>query len=279
MIRRKSGNKTYWYIAESHRVNGVSRQKILRSLGTVTDINAKYENTVDTCEPVTDSALMETTYYKFGDVSALLDIAKRLDIEGIIDKHSPKRDQGLSIGSYMVLAAINRVVQPISKNLFFDWFKQTVLVDAYPKADEHTLSSQSFWNHMIELDQDAITAIEDEIFKQIIEKYGISTDCLLFDNTNFFTYIDTSNTAKIPQRGHSKEKRTDLKIVGLSLMVSPDHNIPLFHELYPGNRCDSKQFLEIIDKIKMRYTKIGDNNVNLTLIFDKGNNSEILLIF
>ncbi|MCL5780465.1 MAG: hypothetical protein M1119_06030, partial [Firmicutes bacterium] len=40
---------------------------------------------------------------------------------------------------------------------------------------------------------------------------------------------------KLPQRGHSKEKRSDLKIVGLAMMVTPDFNVPLFHEVYPGN--------------------------------------------
>jgi transposase len=127
---------------------------------------------------------------------------------------------------------------------------------------------------MTELDQNSISAIEDEISKRVIENYDISTECLLFDNTNFFTFINTTNPATIPQRGNCKEKRTDLKIIGLSLMVSPDHNIPLFHETYPGNRCDSKQFLEIINKLNLRCLKITNNSNNITLVFDKGNNSD-----
>jgi transposase len=126
---------------------------------------------------------------------------------------------------------------------------------------------------MTELEQDTITAIEDKLTERIVESYGISTDCLLFDNTNFITYIDTANPAKIPQRGHSKEKRTDLKIVGLSLMASPDYNIPLFHETYPGNRHDSIQFIDIIEKLKSRLSLIDNNIDNITLVFDKGNNS------
>jgi transposase len=57
---------------------------------------------------------------QFRDVAALLNIAERLGIADIIDEHVSKINQGLSIGSYMVLAVINRAVQPTSKNTFFD---------------------------------------------------------------------------------------------------------------------------------------------------------------
>ncbi|MDR2438381.1 MAG: IS1634 family transposase [Planctomycetaceae bacterium] len=277
LIKRKSGTKTYWYLAQSVKVDGVSRQKILKSLGTATDIATKYENSPVPDIRTNDSKFDKSIVYQFASVAALMDIAKRLDLEGIIDNHVPKRNQGLTIGSYMLLAAINRVVEPTSKNSFYGWFKTTILGDTYLKADENSLSSQSFWNHMVELNQDTISAIEDDITKLIVEKYRLSTEYLLFDNTNFFTYIDTLNPATIPQRGHSKEKRTDLKIIGLSLMVTPEHNIPLFHEVYPGNKCDAKQFTDVIDRLKKRSALISNDNSNITLVFDKGNNSSSIV--
>ncbi|MDR0795956.1 MAG: hypothetical protein LBE79_07910, partial [Tannerella sp.] len=102
--------------------------------------------------------------------------------------------------------------------------------------------------------------------------YSIDCECLLFDNTNFFTYLDTANSSKLAKRGHCKQKRSDLKIVGLSLMVSPDHNIPLFHEVYPGNVNDAQQFSDIIGKLKNRYRHLGKGECAVTLVFDKGNN-------
>jgi transposase len=241
-------------------------------LGTAEDIQSAYSKPLET-KP-SDNSPTSCRILEFGGVSALLNIAERLDIAGIIDEFVPKRNQGLSVGSYMVLAAINRAIQPVSKNTFYEWFCDTVLASSFPEGNKNSLSCQSFWNHMVELDQDTITAIEDKITQRIVKNYDISTNCLLFDNTNFLTYIDTSNPAKIPQRGHSKEKRSDLKIIGLSLMVSPDSNIPLFHETYPGNRHDSKQIINIIDKLKQRLSIISQNVDNMTLVFDKGNNSK-----
>ena len=53
---------------------------------------------------------------------ALYDLASRLSIIDLIDQYAPKRDQGLSIGQYMLLAAINREVGPKSKNQSAEWF-------------------------------------------------------------------------------------------------------------------------------------------------------------
>ncbi|MDR2339986.1 MAG: IS1634 family transposase [Deltaproteobacteria bacterium] len=276
LIKRKSGTKTYWYLAKSVKVDGVWKQKILKCLGTSTDIATKYENSSVPDTKTNDSKFHKSTVYQFASVTALMDIAKRLDIEAIIDKHVPKRNQGLTIGSYMLLAAINRVVEPTGKNSFYDWFKTTMLGDTYLKADENSLSSQSFWNHMVELNQDTISAIEDDITKSIVEKYRLSTDYLLY-NTNFFTYIDTSNPATVPQRGQGKKKPTDPEIIGLSMIATPEHNIPLFHEVYPENNCDAKQFTDVIDRLKKRAALISDDNSNITLVFDKGNNSACIV--
>jgi transposase len=272
LTKRKKGDKTYYYLARAFRKDGTPTHEILACLGTIEDIQTNYTENKE-------SVICEKTpclcrIYQFGSVAALLDIAERLELSDIIDEQVTKRNQGLSVGSYMVLAAINRAVQPVSKNSFYEWFCDTVLASSFPEANNQTLSSQSFWNHMIELDQDAITNIENKLTKRIVEYYGINTDCLLFDNTNFITYIDTNNKATIPQRGHSKEKRSDLKIIGLSLMATSDYNIPLFHEVYPGNKHDSKQIIDIIYKLKQRLSLVSNNYNNTTLVFDKGNNSE-----
>jgi transposase len=212
--------------------------------------------------------------YEFGAVMSLHSVASRLGIGEIIDKTGGKRTQGLPLSTYMMLATINRVVGARSKNTIYEWFDKTALRKIYPEANRRNLSSQGFWNNMSALDEEKIRQIEDEITKRAVERYGMKIECLLFDNTNFYTYIDTSTQSSLAKRGHCKQKRTDLKIVGLSLMVSPEHNIPLFHEVYPGNRHDAQQFCEVIEKLKHRYRKLGKGDCSVTLVFDKGNNNE-----
>lgn len=269
--KRTNKSGTYYYLVESARVNGKPRivkqvylgsaERIEKAVGLMSE-GAKIQ------EP------QSVTVYEFCAVMALYSVADRLKICQIIDEIAGKRSQGLSVSSSILLAAINRAVAPTSKRTFYEWFSKTVLYKIFPGANAKNLSSQGFWNNMAVLDENKIRMIEDEITKRVVKNYSINTECLLFDNTNFFTYIDTDNNSFLAKRGHSKEKRTDLKIVGLSLMVSPDHNVPLFHEAYPGNRNDALQFSDIVQKIKDRYKKLDQGDCILTLVFDKGNNNE-----
>src|SRR5699024_6697665 len=116
------------------------------------------------------------------------------------------------------------------------------MLDRFLPAKPSHLTSQRFWDNMGLLTDKAMEQFEKEFSEHIVKTYGLDTDCLIYDATNFFTYVDTKSSSTIPQRGDSKEKRKDLKIVGLAMMVSPEFGVPLFHETYPGNKPDAKQF-------------------------------------
>ena len=69
--------------------------------------------------------------------------------------------------------------------------------------------------------------------------------------TNFATFIDTGNDkAPIAQRGKAKQKRSDLRLVGLGLVVTRDGGIPLISHAYPGDRPDVTQFSAVIDQLR-----------------------------
>jgi len=269
IIKKKVKKYTYYYLVESARVNGNPRIVSQKYLGSANDI-AKAVDLFN--EGVPDPEF--STVLEFGAVCALLDLAERLGVRNIINAKAGKRVQGLPVGDYILLAAINRAVRPKSKKVFFDWFDKTVLHNQFPAANKKSLSSQGFWNNMSYLTEDKIRAIEDELTKIIVKRYDLSTEYLLFDNTNFFTYLDTANPSVLGKRGNSKQKRKELKLIGLSMMVSPENNIPLFHETYSGNTNDAKRFSEVIESLKKRYKQIQKGDDGITLVFDKGNNNE-----
>ena len=269
IVKKTIKGRHYYYLVESARVDGKPRIVKQKYLGTAETIGAS----IDAKEGIIPEPLCSVVF-DFGAVAALFCVIERIGLRQTIDAHAGKRQQGLSVSSTITLAAINRAVMPKSKHGFYGWFCKTALPNMYPGARHSNLSSQGFWNNMSQLNEKTIRAIEDDVTRAVVRKYGISTDCLLFDNTNFFTYIDTSTPSSLAQRGHSKQKRSDLKIVGLSMMVSPDHSIPLFHETYPGNVNDVKQFSGVVEKLKDRYASLGLGKCRLTLVFDKGNNSE-----
>jgi transposase len=269
IIHKTIKGHRYYYLVESARVNGkprIVKQQYLGSAETIGSFVGAKEGAIP--EPLC------SVIFDFGAVAALFSVIERIGLRRIIDAHTEKRLQGLNVSSTITLAAINRAVMPRSKSSFYDWFSKTILPNAYPEASRLNLSSQGFWNNMSQVDEKMIRDIENDVTRTVVREYGISTDCLLFDNTNFFTFIDTATPSSLAQRGHCKQKRSDLKIVGLSLMVSPDHSVPLFHEAYPGNTNDAKQFSKVVEKLKDRYACLGLGECRLTLVFDKGNNSE-----
>jgi len=264
IIKKIIKGNTYYYAVQSGWRDGKSRIIWQKYLGKVDDIiNALSKDPV---KPV------EVFCFEFGASAALYRIAQQLELAETIDRHTNKRKQGPSVGQYMLVAAINRAVAPTSKKQIGEWFSSSSLQNWLP-FKEKNLSSQRFWDHMGYLDSQAIKAIETELTARMVKEFNLDLRCLVYDTTNFFTWIDTMSDSQLPQRGHSKAKRNDLKQVGLSMMVTTDFHIPLFHKVYPGNHTDSKQFGSITEELAKRLRTIKENCRDITLVYDKGNNS------
>jgi len=120
----------------------------------------------------------------------------------------------------------------------------------------------------------AIETIERDVVRQMVRDFQVELSRVLFDATNFFTFIDTFNTrSMLAQRGHSKEGREALRIVGLALLVTADSHLPLFHRTYAGNQADAATFASLTDALVTRYRQLTQGTEHITLVFDKGNNS------
>jgi len=217
---------------------------------------------------------VETETIEFGLIAALLSIARKLDLVKIINDFTGKRNQDLSVGDHMLLAAINRCVEPVSKNQFKDWFESTVLKKIYPACGS-ALDSRSYWNHYRYLTDDNIELIGNEIARAVIRKFNVSFNDLLFDPTNFFTYINPKKpNQRYPRHGHSKEGRDTLNLVNFSLFCALDGGIPFLHLIYPGNEQDARHFKTALKKLKQRLSTLKLKSPEITLMFDKGNLSE-----
>ncbi len=254
----------YWYIVESRRINGKPRPIVLKYLGTAEHLLGMLDDP--------GAKPKEIEEFSYGAVAALLQIANELNFVEIIDKHAPKRQQGLSVGQYLLLATLNRCLSPCSKSSLAEWYASTSLKRLFP-IPEKALASQRFWDHMGYLTEDRLRAIENDLTKQLVEHFKINPQALFFDATNFDTFIDSSNPSELAKRGKAKSKRMDLRLVSLALMVSVDAAIPLFSHVYPGNQADSVTFSELIGPLAERHKLLSKNSESVTLVFDKGNNS------
>jgi len=271
--KRSRGHK-YWYIVESRRVNGKPRPIVLEYLGRPDDLLKRLRG-------LTEGLRLKS--YSHGAIAALLDVAHKLDICPLINQYvkSPRSymaekpiRNNLTVGITLLLAAIGRVCMPTSKRGWSNWAKKTTLAYLL-RCSLSKIDSQHFWDLMDALPIEAIPKIEKELLKRVIKIYGLGSDSLFFDTTNFFTYIATTNLrCTIAQRGKNKQKRYDLRQVGLAMVVTREDMIPFFHLTYQGNMNDTKVFRTVIKEIKNRLKELGLDVEKHTLIFDRGNNSK-----
>lgn len=257
---KQIGKRKYLYLIENQRVGGKVKQVQQLYVGTADKI---YQMLTQEGEE------FRVRSYDFGRVAALLHASEELGLVDAINRAIPKKDvRGLSIGEYILLLIIARANNVLSRRGVESWFKRSLLQFLWKL--EYSLQSQNLLNQMRKLDKQSIEQIEEELAGNLLAK-GISPTRLIFDTTNEFTYIENGET--LPRHGKSKAMRYDKRLVGLGLVVS-DFNLPFLTEVYPGSEHDSRVFVRILDVIEKRLERLKVNLEDLTLIFDKGVNSE-----
>jgi transposase len=271
IVKKIIRGKPYFYARECKRIDGKPKIIWQKYLGRADDIVAAVSRSDSASTAVAQPT--EAVVAEFGAVAALLDLARRLRLVEHIDRHVPKDGHGPSVGTYLLVSVLNRCLAPTSKAGIGHWFQKTALRRLLD-VQAGQLTSQRFWDNMDRVSPSCIEAIERDLTSHLVREFNIDLRRVLFDATNFFTFIDTFNErSNLAQRGKSKEGRKSLRIVGLALLVSADFHIPLLHHTYPGNQTDSPTFASLTTELVTRYHQIMLGAEHVTIVFDKGNNS------
>jgi transposase len=268
--RTVKGHK-YWYIVESRRVDGKPRPIVLAYLGKADDLLQKLET----------HPSVAVKSYSHGAIAALLALVAELDLVRLINQclssdpsWQPQIRDGLTVGASLVLRTLERICAPCSNRAFAEWAKSTS-VDYLLPIVSAKLDSQHFWDQMEAVPAESLCVIEEAIVRCLCQRQLITLDTLLLDATNFFTFIDSTNPhSLLAQRGKNKQGRNNLRQFGVLLVVSRREVIPLFHDSYQGNKPDSKVFADTIARVIERLGKFLGDVESVTLVFDRGNNSQ-----
>jgi len=211
---------------------------------------------------------------RFGDLAAVWSTLERLDMVSIVDEVAPRyANAAASVGTYIALACANRIVDPCSKRGFADWWTTTA-GPRWVRLERAALDHRRFWDAMDRLGEAELREIETRLGRRMVTEFGLDLTGLALDMTNFATFIDTGNAkAPIAQRGKAKQKRTDLRLVGLALVVTRDGGVPVISHAYPGDRPDVTQFPAVVDELVARYRDLVTGVESLTVVYDAGQNS------
>ncbi len=257
IIKKKLNGNIYWYAVKSGRVEGKPRIIWQRYLGTadrIVDVFERFGNL--------DIALKT---YDFGGIAAMLSIAEELGFRDIVSNATGDEEAW----KHFLLMVSGRFKKARSKNEITGWYRETFLPmhwhDGFKPYEQEMLRKMDL------LTDEAIDEISRGLSRALLER-GLRPELLIMDPTNFFTYIEEGET--LPQKGRSKEMRSDKNIVSLALAVTQD-NIPFYHKVYEGNKHDALVFPDILDGIvkHLKGLDIVDTG-ELALVFDRGSNSE-----
>ena len=269
-VKRIKGHDYYYYSKWSWE-NGKCRRVWQRYLGTAAAI-------LELIKGEGHSKALYADVFQFGLPIALWKENQRANVIEIVDKHMKKRDHGLGAGTYVALAAINRAIDPVSKNAMWEWFSQASLIRLLPNLKKEDLSSQQFWNNMDKISPNDCIAIWKDIVTRAIDSEKIDLTSISYDGTNYYTFIDTFNVrCSIAKRGKNKQGRTNLRQINYALFCTADGHIPLFYDTYDGNRNDYTQFPVVLKKFHEFFSKLTNSahiKEKTTLVFDKGNCSK-----
>jgi len=267
LTRKRIKGITYYYAEESERKNGKSRRKWQKYLGPLPKIIEALEGTPQKPK--------YAEIFQLGGPAAYLNIAEQINMIPIIDSVLPKRNQGLSIGFYLTLAAINRGIEAVSKRSMWNWFRDTILLRAFPEANKTSLSSQRFWDNMSAIAEDKIQIAWMKLVNSVLDRENIDLSCASYDGTNFYSFIGSFNTrCSLAKRGKNKQGRRDLRQINYALFCTRKDHFPLYFDVFEGNRHDSKEFGVVIEKFFHIFKDRKPNGNGITIVFDKGNNSD-----
>jgi len=165
------------------------------------------------------------------------------------------------------------MVEAVSKNKLTKWYKHTAIQHIRP-VDINELTSKRYWEKWNRVSESSLKKIAKEFFARLWQLESPSADCLLFDTTNYYTFMASHTPSDLARRGKNKAGRHHLRQIGLGLLVARDSRLPLYHTVYPGNVHDSKQFEKIMDEMFAIVCGFHNTKERLTVVIDKGMNSE-----
>ncbi|MBZ5584997.1 MAG: transposase [Acidobacteriia bacterium] len=218
-----------------------------------------------TAPPVADlSATRTVGTQAIGDVGALIWVAEQLDLIGHIDRACGYLGAkgGPSIGELAVAVAIQRACSPGPKRDLAEFLDGAVpRLSCLPSS---AFSGQAYHRVAQQVTDEQLEQAQIVIAKAAVARFELSADVLAFDTTNF----------ELTRRGHAKSKRSDLRVVGLGVLVSETGHVPLLYRTYAGNSSDQAVLTACLDGLRALHQSLDDGEcrerAQRTLVRDGG---------
>lgn len=259
---RKETGRTYLVIAQKYRnpITNISTDRTIKSLGYLDELEKEYDDPIAHFKEVAAKMTEEenskkklTLKINMGEqleqgtdnrknlgYAALLKVYHELGLHRFFNNKARNEEFKYNTNSIMMLLVISRLLSPGSKKKAFEershYFERFdfSLVDIYRALSHYAEISKDFQKYLHE---------------RITERYGRDIKTIYYDVTNFYFEIDEAD--ELRKYGKSKENRHN-PIVQMGLAMDAD-GIPIYYELFPGNKLDKETFRSVIGEVRKNY--------------------------
>jgi transposase len=267
----------YWTLCETVRTERGPRQRVVASLGKLSDEDIKagwddLEALLDGRRPrgqqqrlgETSTANSEQANWELADLSALriergrefgsvflaLSLWRRLGLHELLGELiEPGREEIAWADVAAVLTVGKFCGQASELGIAENWYARTALEDLCG------IPAGSVNDDRLYRALDKVGAHKDRLCEHLMERYrdwfGVRFEFLLYDVTSTYFEGQALRNEKAA-RGYSRDSRGDCKQVCIGLVCTPE-GLPLNYEVFAGNRTDVTTVEAIVSKMEERF--------------------------
>lgn len=271
----------YWSLVESIRTARGPRQRTVACLGELNEKQRKswerVANQVDgkpiirglfdseedqRVEAVKIGKVRVERVRRFGDLWLALALWRKLELDEFFARQMERGREAIDWDVMSSVSTIARFCYPSSELAIAErWIDQTALDDILG-IDLAQVNENRLYRTLDEM-LPTKQALGEHLKKKYGELFGSRFDLLLYDMTS--TYFEGQAKANPQaQRGYSRDNRPDCKQVTIAV-VATDEGLPLFYEVFDGNRKDATTLEEIVEEMERLYGK-----ANRIWVMDRG---------
>jgi transposase len=264
-VKRKKG-RPYLYVREIARVGGKPTVTSQVYVGSPERVREMVEGV--------GAGEVRLRVEEFGALWLAQQLDAGIDLAGIVDAVVGRgpRESGPTVGEYFLYAVWNRMIEAKSKRALASWYRSSAIGQIRPVQVEE-LTSERYWEKWERVSEAELERIARRFFERVWELERPAAECLLFDTSNYYTFMASQTPSELAKRGKNKAGRHQLRQIGVGLLVARDSRLPLHYTLYPGNVHDSKHFRAVMDEMFALACGLAHDGERLTVVIDKGMNA------
>jgi hypothetical protein len=279
--KKTSGGRAYLQIAESRRVGGQVRQRVIATLGRLDVLaasgqlerllrsGARFATQAMVLSAAQDDATAAVR--RIGPALVFERLWAETGCRAVIEEVTRERKHGFALERAIFLTVLHRLMGGGS-DLAADRGREDYRIAGAEALELQHLYRAMAWlgEELPEPEQDARTPFAPRCIKDLVEERLFAhrrdlfsrLDLVFMDTTSL--YFEGAGGQTLGRHGHSKDHRPDLCQMILAVLIDGDGR-PVCSEMWPGNVADVSTLIPVIDRLRQRFA-IG----RICVVADRG---------